>query len=244
MDDGRLFLLAGGYGRSASRFELDALKHFALNSDYYRRIAGYIGETENALYYTISALARAAEANDEDTGQHILRVNEYAALIATEMGLPEREVEMISRSAQMHDVGKVHIHPDILRKTSKLTPEEWVIMKTHCEEGARILGDHPRLRMAAEIASTHHERWDGTGYPRGLKGEEIPISGRICIMADIYDALRNARSYKPAFSHEKSASIILEGDGRTEPGHFDPRVLEAFRRRQRDFEKIYTNMSD
>jgi HD-GYP domain-containing protein (c-di-GMP phosphodiesterase class II) len=138
----------------------------------------------------------------------------------------------------------MHIHPDILRKPGKLSREEWEIMKTHCEEGARILGDHPHLRMAAEIASTHHERWDGTGYPRGLKGEEIPVSGRICIVADIYDALRSARSYKPAFSHDQTAKIILEGDGRTEPGHFDPRALEAFRRRQRDFEEIYASMSD
>jgi response regulator RpfG family c-di-GMP phosphodiesterase len=244
VENGGLFFLAGGYGRRASRFELDALEHFALNTDYYQRIAGYIVETENALHYTISALARAAEANDEDTGQHILRVNKYAAIIASEMGLPAREVGVIGRSAQMHDVGKVHIHPDILRKPGKLSREEWEIMKTHCEAGARILGDHPHLRMAAEIASTHHERWDGTGYPRGLKGEEIPVSGRICIVADIYDALRSARSYKPAFSHDQTAKIILEGDGRTEPGHFDPRALEAFRRRQCDFEEIYAGMSD
>ncbi len=174
------------------------------------------------FYYTISALARAAEANDEDTGRHIQRVNKYAALVASELGLPAREVEAISRSAQMHDVGKVHIHPDILRKTSKLTPEEWEIMKTHCEAGARILGDHPRLRVAAEIASTHHERWDGTGYPRGLQGEEIPISGRICIVADIYDALRSARSYKPAFSHDQAAKHHPAGGRKDRTGPLRP----------------------
>jgi len=242
VDDGRLLLLAGGYGTRAGRFELDVLEQLALNSVYYRHISGLIEETEKAFRYTISALARAAEANDEDTGRHILRVNRYAALLAEELGLGAGESDAIGFSAQMHDVGKVHVHPDILRKPGRLTPEEFEKVKGHCEAGARILGDHPRLRMAAEIALTHHEKWDGGGYPRGLEGEEIPLPGRICMIADVYDALRSPRSYKPAFPHEESVRIILEGDGRTEPGHFDPEVLEAFRRRQGDFARIYREL--
>ncbi len=242
VDDGQLFLMAGGYGVRAGPFELDVLEQLAVNSVYYRHISGLLVETENAFRYTISALARAAEANDEDTGQHILRVNEYAALLAEEMGLPAGEVETIGYSAQMHDVGKVHIHPDILRKPGRLTPAEFAKVKEHCEAGARILGDHPRLRAAAEIALTHHEKWDGSGYPRGLRGEEIPLAGRISAVADVYDALRSPRSYKPPFPHEKAVSVILEGDRRTEPGHFDPEVMEAFRRRQRDFAEIYRRL--
>ncbi len=144
----------------------------------------------------------------------------------------------------MHDVGKIHVHPDILRKKGPLTAEEWEEIRKHCEAGAHILGNHPRLAVAAEIALSHHEKWDGSGYPRGLREEEIPLTGRIVALADVYDALRSRRSYKPGLSHQKAVEIILQGDGRSMPDHFDPRVLDVFRKRERDFAAIYERLPD
>lgn len=199
-------------------------------------------ETEEAFFYTVEALARAAETHDEDTGEHIVRVGLYSQAIAKELGLPESFHQQIFHFAQMHDVGKIHIDPAILRKPGKLTEAEWSVMKSHCQAGATVIGDSLKLNMAREIALTHHERWDGTGYPRGLKGAEIPLSGRIAMLADIYDALRNPRSYKPPYGHEKTYSIITTGDGRTRPGHFDPQVMETFKNIHGKFNNIWEEL--
>jgi len=196
-------------------------------------------ETERAYIYAVYALARAAEAIDEDTGDHILRVGRFARTIAEELGTQEAFRQDIMHFAPMHDVGKTHVHPDILRKPAKLNDEEWRAVKAHCKAGADIIGDAPRLNTAREIAFTHHENWDGTGYPRGLAGEKIPLCGRITKLADVYDALRSPRPYKTALDHEESFCIITEGDGRTEPAHFDPRVLGEFKKVHRKFEEIY-----
>ncbi len=244
VSDGQSVVIATDYPRPPSDFDREALKTFALNSSYFRSISHHMRKTEEAFRYTIGALARAAEESDELTGQHIHRVNMYSALIAEDLGLPAREVEIIGYSAQMHDVGKIHIHPDIINKPEPLTAEEWEIMKTHCQAGTHILGRHPRLAMAAEIALTHHEKWDGSGYPQGLTGESIPVSGRIVALGDVYDALRSKRSYKTGLAHEKAAEIILVGDERSMPEHFDPAVLDVFLRRHRDFEEIYERLSE
>ncbi len=241
---GHVAVVGYNYIKKVGPSDAQVLKALAAHSKFLKTLADQMRGVEDAFFYTVEALARAAEANDHETGNHIVRVNSYCRLVAEELGQGPEFVREITRYAQMHDVGKIHIHPGILRKEGPLTPEEWTEMKRHTEYGARILGDHPRLRTAAQIALHHHERWDGSGYPNGLKGEEIPLAGRITMLADIYDALRSPRSYKPGFSQEKAVDIILNGDNRVMPGHFDPDVLEVFRRRHAEFARIYEEAAD
>jgi len=200
-------------------------------------------EAMNLLQYVVFALARAAEVNDEDTGNHIMRVGEYCAILAKEMGLDSAFVEQLRFEATLHDVGKLYLDPAILKKHGPLTPEEWEIMRLHTSNGAKIIGEHPMLQMAREVAQCHHERWDGTGYPIGLQGEQIPLSARIISIADQYDALRTPRVYKPAFDHRKTCKIIMIGDGRTRPEHFDPHALGAFIRISHRFDEIYERLA-
>ncbi len=199
-------------------------------------------ENVRLIEYIVFALARAAEANDEDTGNHLLRVGEYCALLAKEAGLPPAYEEMIRFQAVLHDVGKIHVDPGILKKAGPLTDDQWGVMREHPRFGARIIGDHSVLEMAKDIALSHHERWDGSGYPFGLRGEEIPLAARLMNIADQYDALRSQRVYKPAFDHATVCRIMLEGDGRTMPEHFDPALLAIFRRSATQFGEIYDRL--
>ena len=179
-----------------------------------------------AALETVVRLSRAAEYRDEDTGAHIQRMSNYCATVAREMGLPDETVSTILYASPMHDIGKIGIPDRILLKPGKLDAVEWEIMNRHTLFGGRILdgSDASVLRVAQRIALTHHERWDGTGYPRGLKGKKIPLTGRITAIADVFDALTSKRPYKEAFSVEKSLRIIQE-DSDT---HFDPDVVKAF----------------
>lgn len=215
------------------------LKVMAVIGNSLHRIAVATQETEDSFIYTVEALARAAEANDEDTGEHIVRINEYSRLLAETLGMDKEFVRRIHFSAQMHDVGKIHVHPNILKKPGRLTDDEFEAMKSHPLYGAQILGDSKRLEMAAEIARCHHEKYNGTGYPLGLQGEEIPLSARIVALADVYDALRQKRVYKPAFSHERAVEIISWGDDRIDPSDFDPQVLNAFHKTSRQMDEIF-----
>ncbi|OGW48415.1 MAG: two-component system response regulator [Nitrospirae bacterium GWC2_57_9] len=195
---------------------------------------------------TVYRLTLASEYKDEETGAHIRRVSFYTQTIAEKIGADKEYTENIFHASPMHDIGKVGIPDSVLLKPGKLTPEEWEIMKTHTAIGAKILkgSDSPYLKMAEEIALSHHERWDGGGYPRGLKGAEIPLSARIMNISDQYDALRSKRPYKPPLDHETAVKIITQGDGRTMPEHFDPPVLDAFKNSAEQFREIYETHKD
>lgn len=193
----------------------------------------------------IERLTAAAELRDEDTGMHIIRIGMYARILSIHMGMPEEFVRQITVAAAMHDVGKIGIPDSILLKPAPLTAGEFETIKQHTLIGEKILlgSPHALLQMGASIAVTHHERWDGSGYPYGLSRNDIPMAGRIVMIADHYDALRNSRVYKPAFSHERACDIIENGDGRTMPGHFDPAVLSAFNDIKDEFACIFESGS-
>ncbi len=197
----------------------------------------------------IFSMAKLAESRDPETGAHLERIREYCRVIAEHMSRQAKfreqvdgdYVQLIYMTSPLHDIGKVGIPDRILLKPGKLTAEEFEIMKQHAEIGARTLdaaaAAHPEakfLRMARDIARCHHEKFDGSGYPNGLAGEDIPLCGRIVALADVYDALTTKRVYKPAFDHEKAAGIIREGRGR----HFDPDIVDAFDSNEEQFVAI------
>ncbi len=175
---------------------------------------------------TILRLSQAAEYKDSETGQHIQRIGYYIQVIGRAISLGRQEADDFFYASPMHDVGKIGIPDNILLKPGKLTAEEWVIMKQHTTIGGKILSgsDSSTLKVAETIALTHHEKWDGSGYPNNLKGLEIPLAGRIAAIADVFDALTSKRPYKEAFSMEKAFAIMKEGQG----NHFDPDLMDAF----------------
>lgn len=183
-------------------------------------------ELQEAYRETIFRLARAAEYRDTDTGDHIRRVSQYAAEIARGAGLPERDIEDLLLAVSMHDVGKIAVPDAVLKKPGRLEPAERAEIERHTEFGSSILGGSgvAVLELSREVAHTHHEKWDGSGYPRGLRGEEIPLAGRICALADVFDALTSRRCYKPPMPVEEACEIIRQGAGT----HFDPGLTAIF----------------
>lgn len=180
----------------------------------------------NASLDTIYRLSRAAEYKDEDTSVHIQRMSHYAATLAERMGMSSVDTETLLYSAPMHDIGKLGIPDRILLKPGKLDSDEWKVMKQHTLFGEQILEDSDSdfIKLGKTIAVTHHEKWDGSGYPHGSEGEQIPIQGRIVAVADVFDALTSRRPYKDPFSNDRAFQIVEEGRG----SHFDPDLVDAF----------------
>ncbi|MFW5856348.1 MAG: PAS domain-containing protein [Planctomycetota bacterium] len=186
------------------------------------------------------AITELAETRDNGTGAHLARISAYTGRMAEAAGMSRRFVDDIRLFSPLHDIGKVGIPDAILLAPRKLSDDEFEIMKTHATLGWQILEGRPTLEMAAEIAKSHHERWDGTGYPEGLAGESIPFSARIAAIADVYDALRSDRPYKQAWTHERAAEVIREGAGT----HFDPKLVEIFNQLEDTFRDITDRIRD
>jgi putative two-component system response regulator len=221
-------------------------------------------QIEKSREQIIHCLARAAEYRDNETGDHVLRVGKYCAIIANQLGFDEEYCRQIRLAAQLHDVGKIGIPDSVLLNPGKLSNAEFGIMQEHCDLGSKIMEplavseanrirrhadiggfimdgvDSPMLELATTIAKTHHEKWDGTGYPNQLKAEEIPIEGRICCVADVFDALCSERPYKPSFPMKKCLEIMLSERGT----RFDPIVIDAFFNRISEIEHVRSQHQD
>jgi putative two-component system response regulator len=228
--------------RVRTQLELKQARDWLRDENCYleAEVAKRMAENELTQEVSIRALAHLAEIRDPETGNHILRTQGYVQLLAQKLQthprfsamLNDRYIQLLARSAPLHDIGKVGIPDAILLKPGKLTPEEWEIMKTHAYLGAEAIEEAERdvempvefLTLAKEIAHRHHEKWDGSGYPDGLAGESIPVSARIMALADVFDALISRRVYKEPMSHDEVRSIIQAGRSQ----HFDPDMVDAF----------------
>jgi putative two-component system response regulator len=226
----------------------DNLAHYS--EELERQVRARTTELELSRLQVVHCLARAGEFRDDTTGRHVIRVGRYATILGRELGFNEDRARMLGLAALLHDLGKIGLPDSILLKPGPLEPAEREAMKRHCEMGSQIVepltksdllalvdysemsmhidpsSHHPLLDLAGIVTRTHHERWDGTGYPSGLKGEQIPIEGRIVAVADVFDALGNARPYKNALPPEKCLEVMDQDRGR----HFDPQVLDALHR--------------
>ncbi|TXI99874.1 MAG: two-component system response regulator [Aquabacterium sp.] len=219
--------------------------HLALydqNRELARQVRQRTTELFNTRQQIIRRLGRAAEFRDNETGNHIIRMSHFCRLIATAAGLGEKSVEILYNASPMHDVGKIGIPDAILLKPGKLTDEEWQVMRQHPQIGADIIGQHSDelLQTAWTIALCHHEKWDGSGYPAGLKGEQIPLVARIAALADVFDALTTERPYKKAWSIEDALRHIESQAG----SHFDPALIAPFKQVLPQMLKIREEFSD
>ena len=221
-----------------------------INSNLTQMVEKKAKEIIESQTATIFALAKLAESRDEGTGDHLKRIQVFCRLIAEKLRIHSKYkgrinakfIDILQKASPLHDIGKVGIKDAILLKPGKLTPEEFEEMKRYTTIGASTLADvlqeYPEnyfIKIGIEIAQSHHEKWDGTGYPEGLSGDKIPLSARILALADVYDALRSKRVYKEAFSHEKALEIIMQEKGK----HFEPLIADAFFEFEREFDKVF-----
>ena len=242
--------------------------HSDLMANYAEKLEAEVrrktAELEASQQRIVYCLARAAEYRDHETGQHVIRVSKFAGIIADQLGLPQERVNLIELAAPLHDVGKIGVSDSVLLKPGGLSDDEWIEMRKHCAIGQAILEppsvsswqafcgrrsnsvhlqtleEPPLLKVAALIAGSHHERWDGTGYPQGLRGEQIPLEARITAVADVFDALGTRRPYKEAFSLDRCLEIMDEGRGQ----HFDPQVVDALFARIDEIVSVMARCSD
>ncbi len=202
----------------------------------------FLNTLEGIVEYSINMLARSAEVFDSETGNHIRRIGDYSELLASKLGAPSEFRKSIQVQAQLHDVGKIYIYHDLLNKPGRLTGDEFDIIKRHTVNGGRIIGRNPSFALAHQIALYHHERRDGSGYPYGLKGEEIPFATRIVSIVDVFDALITKRSYKEPFSYQRTYEIMSKGDIQRDfyPKRcFDPVMLSVFLNNYDEFVRIH-----
>jgi putative two-component system response regulator len=205
------------------------------------KLAQTLKSLNNASREMMQRLANISEFRDTDTGAHIKRIGLYAQKLSETLKMPSGFTRTIKFASTLHDIGKVGIPDSVLLKPGSLTQEEFEIIMSHTTIGEKMLSgsSYPGMQMAASIALTHHEKWDGSGYPKKLKKEEIPLEGRIVFLADRYDAIRSKRPYKPPMDHQSAVRIMAEGRTKSKPGHFDPDVLNAFAKVSKEFEKIF-----
>ncbi len=196
------------------------------NIDKERRNKARIDPLKAAHHDAVYTLARASEAHDEDTGAHVLRIRSIVERLALQLGFSQQDAEDLGYDAMLHDVGKLRIPPEILKKPGQLTEQERQMMESHTVRGERLLSERPSMRRASIIAKHHHENWDGSGYPSGLRGEQIPLEARITAAADILDALIAQRSYKPSWKYEDAFHEVMNLSG----AKLDPQVVEALKR--------------
>jgi putative two-component system response regulator len=219
------------------------------NNQLQERVRQQVQEISQAQLGAIFAMSKLAESRDPETGEHLERMREYCKVLSQQLSrLPKYEIIIdntfisdIYAASPLHDIGKVGIDDSVLLKAGKLTDQEWTVMKLHPVIGAETLREvdkqHPGnslIRMGIDIAASHHEKWDGSGYPYGLQGTEIPLVARILALGDVYDALTSKRCYKEAFSHDKSRQIVIESSG----SHFDPELVDAFIQTEEEFKRI------
>lgn len=199
-------------------------------------------ELEATQLAIIQRLARAAEFRDNETGMHVIRFSKFARLLAKRIGMSDTDADQMMHASLMHDVGKIGVPDNVLLKPGRLTEEEFEVIKRHPEIGAEIIGHHESalLQLAAVISLTHHEKWDGKGYPRGLSGESIPLAGRICAIADIFDALTSVRPYKPAWTVDATLDYLRKQAGEA----LDPTLVEAFLQMRNEIEDIMRTFRD
>lgn len=218
------------------------LKLYDQNRQLEKKVLERTAELHETRLEITQRLGRAAEFRDNETGMHVIRMGHYSRLIASALGVDDEWADMILHAAPMHDVGKIGIPDRILLKPGKLSPAEWEIMKTHSTIGGKIFseGTSRIMKMSQSIALTHHEKWDGSGYPEGLMGEEIPLEGRIVAVADVFDALISERPYKEAWPVENSVKLIEMESGK----HFDPQVVQAFEKVLSDILDIKDRFAD
>lgn len=238
-----LYVAVLNYGRKVTEYDALILKNMVMQGQFFNSVSSKLRDSKNILNNAVHILSHITEADYENSESHVTHVSEISAFVAKKLGMPESFIRSIRLQAGMHDIGNSRIPSHILHKPDKLSDVEFTIVKNHTLYGAALLEKSRGFEMARNISIAHHERWDGSGYPCGLKNSHIPIEGRIVHLADLYDTLRSRKVYRSAYDHDKAYRIITEGDGRTMPYHFDPEILNVFKENTSKFNEIYSGLT-